>query len=36
MKRKLRKPNCKVTCRLRYVVAFDEGYVDDGIVGFNF
>ncbi len=36
MKKKLRKKNSKLVCRLRSVVAFDEGITDAGIVGFNF
>ena len=36
MKKKLLKPNFKGVCRLRYVVAFDEGITDAGITGFNF
>jgi len=36
MKKKLLKPNFKVKCRLRSVVAYDEGIMDAGITGFNF
>ena len=36
MKKKLKKPMFKNVCKINIVRAFDEGFVDFGIVGFNF
>jgi hypothetical protein len=36
MKKKLVKRNYKLVCRMRSVIAFDEGITDAGISGFIF
>jgi hypothetical protein len=36
MKKKLVKRNLKMICRMRNVIAFDEGISDAGITGFIF